>query len=310
MSDHEYFEQLCAAGIDGALTAAEREKLEAHLAECPACAALERDLRAMQALLAVPDEPPAALHERIMESARQQTRLRVVQPEKPARRLPVFTMLAAAAVVVLVVLGGGVGQMFNMGAGQAAGEAAAAGDSAAMAAPAAGGMAEQIERAAEAASGETGMRALDAGGTTDAAKDTGASAQAEGETAAEAPADMSVAAAAPAQVQSAEEQEEQAAPAAMPFAAMPAIRLPDSLQGTSAAHCYLAQGAGELPDIGGELLMQEDGVAVFSLTNSMGVIEDTLRAVEEAGYDVSAYDDVGLTIDSKAEKWILIVVSG
>ena len=45
MNDEEYFEQLCSNSVDGTLTDSEREKLEAHLAECPSCAALLRDLR-------------------------------------------------------------------------------------------------------------------------------------------------------------------------------------------------------------------------------------------------------------------------
>ena len=67
MSDEEYFEQLCSNSIDGTLTDAEREKLEAHLAECPSCAALKQDLERMQALFAEEVEPPAGLHENIMQ---------------------------------------------------------------------------------------------------------------------------------------------------------------------------------------------------------------------------------------------------
>ena len=108
MSDEEYFEQLCSNSIDGTLTDSEREKLEAHLAECPSCAALKEDLEQMRALFAEEAEPPAGLHESIMQRLEQESKLKVVQPEKPVRRMPVFTMVAAAAAVVLVVLGGGI----------------------------------------------------------------------------------------------------------------------------------------------------------------------------------------------------------
>ena len=83
MSDEEYFEQLCSNSIDGTLTDSEREKLEAHLAECPSCAALKRDLEQMQALLSEEVEPPAGLHESIMQRLEQESKLQVVQPEKP-----------------------------------------------------------------------------------------------------------------------------------------------------------------------------------------------------------------------------------
>ena len=45
MNDEEYFGQLCSNSVDGTLTDSEREKLEAHLAECPSCAALLREDR-------------------------------------------------------------------------------------------------------------------------------------------------------------------------------------------------------------------------------------------------------------------------
>ena len=61
MSDEEYFEQLCSNSIDGTLTDSEREKLEAHLAECPSCAALKEDLEQMRALFAEEAEPPASV---------------------------------------------------------------------------------------------------------------------------------------------------------------------------------------------------------------------------------------------------------
>ena len=73
MNDEEYFEQLCSNSVDGTLTDSEREKLEAHLAECPSCAALLRDLREMRALFAQEAEAPDSLHDGIMEQLRQET---------------------------------------------------------------------------------------------------------------------------------------------------------------------------------------------------------------------------------------------
>ena len=108
MNEEEYFEQLCSNSVDGTLTDSEKQKLEEHLAECPSCAALKEDLEQMHSMLAVDEtEPPAGLHDSIMERLRQEETVRVVAPQKPMRRLPAFTMVAAAAVVVLVVLGGG-----------------------------------------------------------------------------------------------------------------------------------------------------------------------------------------------------------
>lgn len=131
MNDEEYFEQLCSNSVDGTLTDSEREKLEAHLAECPSCAALLRDLREMRALFAQEAEAPDGLHDGIMEQLRQETKLHVVQPEKPVRRMPVFTMVGVAAAVVLVVLGGGLMPSFSTVGSGSSGASADAGDAAA-----------------------------------------------------------------------------------------------------------------------------------------------------------------------------------
>ena len=104
MNEEEYFEQLCSNSVDGTLTDSEKQKLEEHLAECPSCAALKEDLEQMHSMLAVDEtEPPAGLHDSIMERLRQEETVRVVAPQKPMRRLPVFTMVAAAALAVNVV---------------------------------------------------------------------------------------------------------------------------------------------------------------------------------------------------------------
>ena len=149
MNEEEYFEQLCSNSVDGTLTDSEKQKLEEHLAECPSCAALKEDLEQMHSMLAVDEtEPPAGLHDSIMERLRQEETVRVVAPQKPMRRLPVFTMVAAAAVVVLVVLGGGLMPAFStVGSGSttAADSASAdAGDGTAD-----GGMQDEIEQSVQ-----------------------------------------------------------------------------------------------------------------------------------------------------------------
>ena len=72
---------------------------------------------------------------------------------------------------------------------------------------------------------------------------------------------------------------------------------------------HLAQGGGELPDIGGELLGTDGETSWFLLDNSLSTIQDTLGAVEAAGYTVSAYEGTGIAIDSKATSWMLIVAA-
>ena len=326
MKEHEYFEQLCSNSIDGTLTDDERQELEAHLAECPSCAALLDDLREMQSLFAAePQAVPDDLHQHIMDAVEQEQKLKIVQPVKPARRLPVFTMIAAAAVVVVVVLGGGVGQLFGplggmKGGADAAADGAASGDMVAKD-PAEAGEAYSDAAIGDAAAdaGLDGNEAAATGGTQPALNETvpqsdsassadGAAPEAEEPAlAAQAPAanksgttaDSSNAAASSAPVPALRESTGETVPAS--------LILPASLQGRTVAYCYMAEGTGELPDLGGSLLLTEGNTSYFSLQNNMSVIENTLSTVEKAGYTVSSYDDVGLVTDANVDSWLLIV---
>lgn len=320
MNEEEYFEQLCSNSVDGTLTDSEKQKLEEHLAECPSCAALKQDLEQMRSLMAVEAEPPEGLHKSIMERLRQEDTIRVVEPQKPMRRLPVFTMVAAAAVVVLVVLGGGLMPAFSTVSGSGSSGAAETAS------------AEDAGSAADSGMQESVQQAITENGTADSGVDAGAPATAKSGDGSADSADYGVQSYAAAdaaaeeqgEVDPAEPQEapggraavtDEAAGAAesdMQSAAVPvqpAFSLPQSLYGMRAAYCYVAIGGSSLPDIGGELLAQENGVSWFKLDSSMDTLQKTLQIAEKAGYTVSAYDDIGLTIDSRASSWILAVVA-
>ena len=297
MNDEEYFEQLCSNSVDGTLTDSEREKLEAHLAECPSCAALKRDLEEMRALFTCEEEPPATLHDSIMQRVCEEEKKRFVQPVKPMRRLPALSMVAAAAAVVLVALGGGLGGVFgmvNMGGGSNSSSAASADAAAAV-----------MDEAVAGAASDAG---LDTGGADGTARQAiGEDAAGEVDPAEQAD-DRSIIAgrdaAAPETAESA------AAPDAVTAYTAEHVGVPEKLQGASVAHCYVAYGAGELPELGGALAAQEGNATYLLLDNSMEVIQNTFKALEDAGYAVQAEDAPGLTIDSKADSWLLIVERG
>lgn len=143
MSDCSKYMDLCSAMIDGEITREEKRELEAHLESCPDCAAYLEDLRWMRdAWHVLEEQGPASLHEDIMAGIEAEAQKTVMPLEKKRRPLPVFTMLAAAAACVMLVASGSLSKFFNTGgssaptvgvnmamadAGNATGEAGAAG---------------------------------------------------------------------------------------------------------------------------------------------------------------------------------------
>ena len=296
MNDEEYFEQLCSNSVDGTLTDSEREKLEAHLAECPSCAALLRDLREMRALFAQEAEAPDSLHDGIMEQLRQETKLHVVQPEKPVRRMPVFTMVGVAAGDTAAAV---TADSYSDDAGAASDGAAA-----------------DIAEAAENAGVNSASRSVPetaVQGTSDIAAGGSASGETAPQTAAEEDtpsafslpeADSSIAAQSGGISGRAISDGDSAG--IVPDEDTGALTLPEAVRGLRIAHCYIADG-GELPELDGKLLYSDSSAAWFQLDNNMSTLQNTLNALEKSGCTVTAYEDIGLTLDSRADSWLLIV---
>ena len=225
---------------------------------------------------------------------REEEKKRFVQPVKPMRRLPVVSMVAAAAAVVLVVLGGGLGGVFGMVNMTGSGNSSSA-------------SADTAEAAMnEAVAGAASEAGLDTGGADGTAKQQTIEEDTTGEVdPAEQADDRSTIAGkdetAPRPAESVPD-----AGTVTTYAAE-RIGVPEKLQGTSVAHCYVAYGADTLPEIGGTLAAQDGNTSYILLDNSMEVIQNTFKLLEDAGYTVQADDALGLTIDSKADAWLLIV---
>ena len=99
----EEYEDLLSGLLDGKLTEAERQELETHLAECPACRACLADLRAIRDALGQLDTPaPAGFADRVMEQVRATPQAR---PEKKTVRLPRRRWIAAAAACLALAVG-------------------------------------------------------------------------------------------------------------------------------------------------------------------------------------------------------------
>lgn len=104
MSDH--WDERLSEYLDGTLAGRERAECEAHLADCPQCAATLAELRAVvERAAALRDAPPPEdLWPGIAARIGASPAPRVVRPLRPARRfvLSVPQLAAAAAALVLV----------------------------------------------------------------------------------------------------------------------------------------------------------------------------------------------------------------
>ena len=113
----EEFEEISGAYVLDAVTPAEREAAEAHLATCARCTKLYQELRGAVSLLplSVPQlNAPASLKERIMAAIREESagipgqptqRTPSIQPVQPGQRRWNPRTLVAAAVLMLCLLG-------------------------------------------------------------------------------------------------------------------------------------------------------------------------------------------------------------
>ena len=94
----EHCEELMNARLDGELTPEDAPLLDEHLAQCPDCRKLDRDLTALhQRLSALSLDPPEHLTAAVMAQLEPET----AQPSKKKR--PWLAGLCAAAVVLLAV---------------------------------------------------------------------------------------------------------------------------------------------------------------------------------------------------------------
>lgn len=109
MPNCDEYELLLSTQLDGALSSEETARLEAHLANCPRCRALEAELTGLEELWAdlPPVQPPADLNERIMASVRAEKVIPLVPTEHRKRPERWKRWAATAAVFALIFAGAG-----------------------------------------------------------------------------------------------------------------------------------------------------------------------------------------------------------
>ncbi len=317
MHDCEYYQNQCAAYLDGELNAADQAELDTHLAVCPECAEYLAALRDMGQLLAVDEsEIPSSLHEDIMGVvlADAQSTTRATQKR---HYMPVFTMISAAAVVVLLVMTGTIGDLMGTGrtdslAGPAtmADAGGNAPNTAMFGAPA------PAERDAAADNTAPDAAISAAPGSTPA--DSGAAAAPDTASAAPRTAERApqTAAAPPTAADASDGKETAPAAQSAPMvgasraAGMPNLpELPTALQSESFAFCYVATGNGTLPEFGGVLAAESADQTAHYYRVKGTSLEKALTGLTEAGYEtVSREDAPGVVIDPKAGSGLLIIL--
>ncbi len=111
----EEFEEISGAYALNAVTPAERQEIQAHLAECPACTSRLKELRSVVELLPMSVAqvtPSASLKARIMATIEQERKAALESQKTPPRPQRVrkqgwsMRLLAVAAVLMLALLGG------------------------------------------------------------------------------------------------------------------------------------------------------------------------------------------------------------
>ena len=111
--------ELISASLDESLTPAERQALDSHLADCPACRALLADFQKMNDVFStLPAAPPAGLSQGVMDriaDQKQEDASKVTPfPSKKPRRRRWVRWGAAAAVFAVVILGAGRSGMLDV----------------------------------------------------------------------------------------------------------------------------------------------------------------------------------------------------
>ncbi len=97
---HDAYIELISAALDGELSAQQRQTLERHLQECPACAALYTEWSQQSAALRALDcKPPADLKDRILNGL-------PAQDAPKRRRIPLRWAALAGCAVLALVIGG------------------------------------------------------------------------------------------------------------------------------------------------------------------------------------------------------------
>lgn len=106
MCDCEKALELISLDLDGVLTPQERQVLDSHLTDCPACAALARELTVLhQALSELNEEVPEGFHRAVMDRVHEE-KVRPV-PVSKAKDLPWRRWVSLAAVFAVVLIGAG-----------------------------------------------------------------------------------------------------------------------------------------------------------------------------------------------------------
>ena len=332
MNDCEKYEELCSAALDNALTAHEKEELDAHLAVCPSCREYLEDLKEMRALWKELEVPvPKDLHEKMMGAIEAEVAKTIVQmPQKERGRPPVFTMLAAAAACVMLAVSGELTGLFGQMSvvpiqGTDKREVPSAADAAipqtTLQKPAQN---EQKSEQPEVKKPEPEPEIVEQQAKPDEAKKPKEKQTEQPEikpvpketeemppenvpqVANEAP--VAVEGEAPPENPSGKMVREVEPPVAVAYAAP---GLPEELGQMQFARCYDVTGGTELPVLDDmTLLVTADGISYYSVENNESKIGQVQQELKKSGYTLTLNEASGVSIQRSAKTILLIVHIG
>ena len=300
MNDCEKYEELCSAALDNALTAHEKEELDAHLAVCPSCREYLEDLKEMRALWKELEVPvPKDLHEKMMGAIEAEVAKTIVQmPQKERGRPPVFTMLAAAAACVMLAVSGELTGLF----GQMSVVPIQSTDK------------REVPSTADAAIPQTTLQKP----AQNEQKPEQPEIKPVPKEAEEMPpenvpqvaneAPVAVEGEAPPENPSGKMVREVEPPVAVAYAAP---GLPEELGQMQFARCYDVTGGAELPVLDDmTLLVTADGISYYSVENNESKIGQVQQELKKSGYTLTLNEASGVSIQRSAKTILLIVHIG
>lgn len=318
------YRELCSLSLDTELSDDDAVMLFKHLAECPACAAYLEDLHEMQKAWNDLKEPlPEDLHEKIMQAVTEQAEKQADIKNKGKRHFPVFTLVAAAAACVMLALSGSFAGILGktsddvektgVPSGQTTLEKIKPNDdnyeqgvakARIVPEPSQSDSQQQQPVVPSTNQNDTQSPSVDKPQTTQPSNDNEQTQSTNKQTGNEDTSAQSPASA-PATFSMVGGEQRTKTNAAE----SQSVKIPDELQTSSFAFCFVAVGGSEVPTISDAKFIEKNGnTYYFKVTGAISDFDKSLDVLQKSGFETAMRTDLGIKIDASASEGVLILV--